>query len=223
MKKRIFIRSFFALVIIGIILLVAFSAPIIKSGYDMYKNAINNKSLETAIEEVRNKENYIKIKDISKKFTQEVLKSEDKRFYYHYGFDLLATARAMYNNLKAKSFAQGGSTITQQLAKNIYFSFEKKYERKVAELLVSIDLENMLTKEEILELYCNIAYFGEGCYGVKEAANHYYGVEPNALSNEQISALVFTLKSPNNYNPNVYNIGTVEFKLNCSIFKFDYI
>jgi membrane peptidoglycan carboxypeptidase len=104
----------------------------------------------------------------------------------------------------AGRFEQGGSTITQQLAKNMYFSFEKKYERKVAELFVAFQLEKELTKDEILELYCNIAYYGEGCYGLKQAAEHYYGVDPLELSEVQIVALVWTLKSPNNYNPNAY-------------------
>ncbi|MDU5082438.1 glycosyl transferase [Tissierella sp. P1] len=203
MKKKIitFITCIF---LIGIFVLGIFTAPTIITGYKMYQSVINDISLENAINQVRDDENYIKLDKISDEYLQLVLKSEDKRFYRHFGIDFLAIGRAMYNNIKAHSLVQGGSTITQQLAKNLYFSFEKKYERKIAETFVAIDLEKMLTKDEILELYCNIVYFGEGCYGIKEAANYYYGVEPSDLSTEQAYALVYTLKSPNNYNPNVY-------------------
>ncbi len=161
-------------------------------------------SISDKVEEIRQDENYITFDEIPEEYINQVLKSEDKRFYYHLGFDPISTTRAMANNIMAGRFEQGGSTITQQLAKNMYFSFEKKYERKVAELFVAFQLEKELTKDEILELYCNIAYYGEGCYGLKQAAEHYYGVDPLELSEVQIVALVWTLKSPNNYNPNAY-------------------
>ena len=99
---------------------------------------------------------------------------------------------------------EGGSTITQQLAKNLYFTFDKKLERKVAELFVAFQLEHMLTKDEILELYCNVVYFGEGCYGLQEASEHYYNISSDELSVEQASALAFTIKRPN-YNNQTTN------------------
>lgn len=179
-------------------------SPIISTGYGMYKTATNEMSITDKIEEIRQEEDYIIFDEIPEEYIKQVLKSEDKRFYYHFGLDPISTARAMAYNIVDGSFLQGGSTITQQLAKNMYFSFEKKYERKIAELFVAYDLEKELTKNEILELYCNIAYFGEGCYGLKQAAEHYYGVNPLELSQDQIKALVWTIKSPNNYNPNAY-------------------
>lgn len=203
MKKKV-LHSITLLLAIVIIAVGIYSAPIIETGYSMYKNAIAEKSLEEAINKVRSDDSYIELEDVSDRFVSEVLKSEDKRFYYHPGIDIIATIRAVYNNIREQSFAQGGSTITQQVAKNLYFSFDKKMERKVAEVFVVADLERMMTKDGILELYLNIAYFGEGCYGLKEAAEHYYNASPKSLSPEQVSALVFTLKSPNNYNPNVY-------------------
>lgn len=203
MKKKI-VLSLKTMLLICTIAAGIFMAPIISTGYSMYQDAVKETTLEEAVNKVRASENYIELEDVSDMFVSEVLKSEDKRFYDHPGIDFLATGRAMYNNLKEGSFVQGGSTITQQLAKNLYFSFDKKLERKVAEVFVAADLEKILTKDEILELYLNIAYFGEGCYGLQEASNHYYGVTPKSLSTEQVSSLVFTLKSPNNYNPNVY-------------------
>ncbi|WP_353097589.1 biosynthetic peptidoglycan transglycosylase [Tissierella praeacuta] len=203
MKNKI-IKFIICVLLTGIFGLAVFTAPTIITGYKMYKSAINDVSLEDAINEVRENENYITLDKISDKYLQLVVKSEDKRFYHHLGVDFISIGRAMYNNVKAHSLVQGGSTITQQLAKNLYFSFDKKYERKIAETFVAINIENMLSKDEILELYCNIVYFGEGCYGIKEAANYYYNVDPMKLSHEQASALVYTLKSPNYYNPNVY-------------------
>jgi len=203
-KRKVISRTLLLVVMIAVVGIGIKSTPIAIEGYKMYKDAVKETSLNTAIAAARNDEAYVTIDQISDSFLEEVIESEDKRFYSHKGIDLVATARAMLHNVEAGSFLEGGSTITQQLAKNLYFSFEKQYERKVAELFVAMDIERMLSKDEILELYCNIAYFGEGCYGVKEAADHYYGVEAADLSNEQADALVWTLKSPNNYNPNVY-------------------
>lgn len=177
-------------------------APIVSRGYDMYKSAIQEKSIQETIDEIRSKENYIALDKIPKAYLDAVIRSEDKRFYYHVGIDLLATGRAMFNNIVEGAFVQGGSTITQQLAKNMYFSFEKKYERKVAELFVAFKLESMLSKDEILELYCNITYLGEGCYGINEASNYYYKVAPEDLTASQITTLVAALKNPSKLNPN---------------------
>ncbi|MGB5823498.1 MAG: biosynthetic peptidoglycan transglycosylase [Proteocatella sp.] len=178
--------------------------PIVQDGYEMYEEKTSEINIDTMIKEVEYQENYLKLEDISDEFIEQLLKSEDKRFRYHCGVDPIAISRAMYNNIKLGYFAQGGSTITQQLAKNIYFSFEKKMERKIAELIAVFDIERKLTKNEILELYINIIYFGENCYGLKDAAEHYYGVKPQNLSTDQCEKLVFTIKSPNNYNPNIY-------------------
>lgn len=204
MKRKIISRILIVVVILVIVGIGIKITPIVAKGYKMYTVAIEEVTLKEAIAAVKSNKDYLTIEQISGSFLEEVIGSEDRRFYSHGGIDLYATARAMFHNIQAGHFVEGGSTITQQLAKNLYFSFEKKYERKVAELLVAIDIEKMLSKEEILELYCNIAYFGEGCYGLKEAANYYYGVEAADLSNEQADALVWTLKSPNRYNPNVY-------------------
>lgn len=218
MKKIISLNIILIVMIIFTVGVIKFS-PVVIAGYNMYKEATNHVSISAKADEIKNKENYIKLDEISDLYKDKLLKSEDKRFYYHFGMDPIATMRAAANNLLEGRYAQGGSTITQQLAKNMYFSFEKKFERKVAELFVAFQLENDFTKDEILELYCNITYFGEGCYGLKEAAMHYYGSTPAKLTDSQIDALVWTLKSPNNYNPNKYkNIAKVEnFKMQLAV------
>lgn len=204
MKKRKRVLKSIVLIILTVIILCgALAAPTLIDGYKMYKTAVTQKPIDAAIDEIRSGEDYVKLDNISKDFLQQVVASEDRRFYNHCGIDIISITRAAYCNAKAGSLVEGGSTITQQLAKNMYFSFKKSYIRKVAEMFAAFDLERALTKDEILELYCNVAYFGQGCYGIKEASLYYYDVAPENLSDAQTAALVFTLRSPENNNPNV--------------------
>lgn len=189
--------------LLAIVVALVITVPIIKTGYDMYKDATTHTNLQVRIERLKSDDNYVALEAISPDFLTQVIESEDRRFYTHNGINLISTTRALIKNVMAGSTVEGGSSITQQLAKNMYFSFEKRYERKVAELFVAFDLEKIATKDEILEMYCNIAYFGEGCYGLREATLHYYNLEPLQISSEQAASLVKTLKSPNYYNPNM--------------------
>lgn len=202
MKKiKWFIKtSIIFILLIGILIGIKI-APIIVDGYHLYKGALEEKSVKEAILEIQEDKHYISMKEIPKEYIEEVIQTEDKRFYYHYGIDAIAVFRAMYHNVKEKSFVQGGSTITQQLAKNMFFSFDKNLERKVAEAFMAVQLEHQLTKNEILELYCNITYLGEGCYGIQEAAKHYYDTTPKELTKSQITTLVFSFRNPAKYNP----------------------
>ena len=111
----------------------------------------------------------------------------------------------MLTNLATWSYKEGGSTITQQLAKNLCLSFEKSLDRKFAEVFIAWQLERDDSKDEILEMYLNITYLGEGNYGIKAASNYYYNVEPSQLTKEQAEVLVRTLKSPSVYNPSIIN------------------
>ncbi|WP_167957409.1 biosynthetic peptidoglycan transglycosylase [Anaerosporobacter faecicola] len=208
-KRRIIGFGILSFLCICFLASIIYVTPVVRDGYHMYQKAMEEESIEDKVQEIRQKATFIPLDQIPEEYLTALVKSEDQRYYSHHGFDYIATARAMVNNIKARAFKEGGSTITQQLAKNMYFSFEKKLERKVAELFVAKDLERKLSKEEILELYCNVIYFGEDCYGIKEAANHYYGIEPAELSEDQIKALVYTIKSPNNYNPNAGQIYTI--------------
>ena len=104
-----------------------------------------------------------------------VLATEDRRFYHHYGIDPVGLLRALYVNLTSGGLVQGGSTITQQLAKNVFLTPERSLHRKGQELLLSFWLEHNFTKNEILELYLNRVYFGSGTYGVDAAARRYFG------------------------------------------------
>ena len=171
-------------------------------GYVMYQDTMEEKSLTVRVEELRSKDNYVKLEQISSIYQELVIESEDKRFYQHGPVDYIGLARAMVTNVVTMSFKEGGSTITQQLAKNLCLSFEKSLDRKIAEVFIAQKLEDDYTKDEILEMYLNCIYFGENCYGIKEAANHYYGAVPDNMSKAQADSLVITIKCPNLYNPN---------------------
>ena len=200
MKKRVrFLTRLIGILIIVTLILVT---PIVLSGYQMYKDAVKGVPLTEKVASLKADPTYASIDEIAPTFLVQVVASEDRKFYEHFGINLSSTARAFIKNFLAGAKVEGGSSITQQLAKNMYFSFEKQYERKVAELFVAFELEQEYEKADILEMYVNIAYFGEGAYGIREASNHYYGIEPLALTDEQSAALVYTLKSPNYYNPN---------------------
>ncbi len=177
------------------------AAMLVEAGRDMYRQAMAADPPKEAIERVRAREDFLPLSETPPAFRQMLLSSEDHRFYTHGGVDPLAILRAAAENLRQGRLAQGGSTITQQLAKNLWFSFEKRFTRKIAEVFAAWRLESLLTKDEILELYINVVWFGEGCTGLRAAAEHYYSCEPAALTPAQCQALVNTLKSPATRNP----------------------
>ncbi len=131
-----------------------------------------------------------------------VLATEDRRFYSHYGIDPVGLLRALYVNLTSGNLVQGGSTITQQLAKNVFLTPERSLHRKGQELLLSFWLEHNFTKNEILELYLNRVYFGSGTYGVDAAARRYFGHPAKDVTLLQAAMLAGMLKAPSRYNPN---------------------
>ena len=136
-------------------------------GYSMYRSALDKKPLIDAVGEIRAKDCFTQIAELPQTYLNAILAVEDHRFYDHPGVDPIATARAAWNDLISLSLAEGGSTITQQLAKNMYFTQEKSFIRKVAELFMAFEIERNYEKDEILELYVNGIYFGSGYYSVR--------------------------------------------------------
>ncbi len=130
-----------------------------------------------------------------------VIAVEDRRFYDHFGLDLRALARAMVVNVQAGEVEQGGSTITQQVAKNLFLTPDRTLTRKIREALLAIKLEQKFTKDEILTLYLNRVYFGAGAYGVEAAAERYFGRPAKDLTVYQAAMLAGLLKAPSRYNP----------------------
>lgn len=200
MKKIIF-RLFVIIILIALI----FCGFYAYQGYKVYQDVIEEKNIEQRVAELQNKEDYVKLDEIADVYVELVVESEDHRFYQHHGVDYIGLTRAMLTNLATWSYKEGGSTITQQLAKNLCLSFEKSLDRKFAEVFIAWQLERDYSKDEILEMYLNITYLGEGNYGIKAASNYYYNVEPSKLTKEQAEVLVRTLKSPSVYNPSIIN------------------
>lgn len=160
--KRILL--FLAIIITVVLLYLIFN------GYILYKDAIDEKSLEDRIAELKEDEHFITYSDVPEYYLDAVVCIEDHRFFSHFGVDIFSTLRALKNNIIAKEFKEGGSSITQQVAKNLCFTQEKTIYRKIAELFVVHDLEKNYSKEEILELYINNIYFGAGYYNIYDAS-----------------------------------------------------
>ena len=132
---------------------------------------------------------------------QAVLATEDRRFFEHWGIDFFGLTRAMSENVRANSVVQGGSTITQQLAKNIFLTNERTVERKVKEALLSVWLEANLPKKEILQLYLDRAYMGGGTVGLSAAARFYFGKQIKDLTLAEAAMLAGLFKAPTKYAP----------------------
>ncbi|MBC8285568.1 MAG: PBP1A family penicillin-binding protein, partial [Nitrospinae bacterium] len=142
--------------------------------------------------------------DISPEFLKAIIAVEDSRFYDHSGIDHRGLIRALVTNFRTKRIVQGGSTITQQLSKNLFFSFERNWIRKIKELMVAFQLEVTFGKEQILEAYSNQIYFGSGAYGIEEAAQTYFKKRARDLTLLQSAMLAGLPNSPNNANPFVH-------------------
>lgn len=138
--------------------------------------------------------------EIPKSMSDALIAVEDKRFYYHFGIDPYALSRAIYHNLRNKS-RQGGSTLTQQLAKNVFLTHERTIKRKVQEAFLSLWLEWKFSKEQILTIYLNRVYYGTNAWGVDGAAQTYFGHSAKQLSLWESAMLAGIMRSPNNYNP----------------------
>ena len=143
----------------------------------------------------------VKINQIPKDLQNAFVAVEDARFYDHMGIDPRGILRAAWANLTDRAVAEGGSTITQQLAKNAYLTQERTMKRKIQEMFLALQLERQYTKQEILELYLNQIYFGQGAYGVQAAAQTYFGKNVEDLTLNECAVLAGIPKSPNYYSP----------------------
>ena len=195
MKKILKVLIFLLLIGMSIALLF------IGNGYNMYKDAINNVPLEEKVAQIQDKENYTKFSELPQMYVNAVISVEDKRFYQHNGIDIIAIGRAAINDIKAMDYVEGGSTITQQLAKNMYFTQEKKMERKIAEVFMAWQIEHQYTKEEIFELYVNNIFFGDGYYTVKEACRGYFHKELDEMTDYECILLAGIPNAPSVYAP----------------------
>ena len=169
----------------------------------MYTSALEQLPVRRAAGEVRAKEGFTPLSELPDTYLDAVIAAEDHRFYEHGGVDYIAIGRAVYNDIRTMSFAEGGSTITQQLAKNLYFTQEKELTRKVAEVFMAWNLEHSFSKEEILELYVNSIYYGSGCYSIGDASRTYFHKEPSDMTDYECTMLAGVPNAPSVYDPSV--------------------
>lgn len=145
--------------------------------------------------------NFAKIDELSADTKNAFISIEDKSFYSHHGVNYKRIAKAMLNNIKSRSLKEGASTITQQLVKNTQLTSEKTFERKIKEVALAQKIEAKYSKDEILQNYLNIIYFGNNCYGIENAANYYFSKHAKELNLEESAMLAGLIKSPAKYSP----------------------
>ena len=141
--------------------------------------------------------------DVSPNVVKAVLSAEDQRFYSHQGVDFVRVVGAVIGNIRAGRKAQGGSTVTQQLARTSFLSTDKTYRRKLKEIVLAAQIENSFTKDEILAMYLNKVYFGDGLYGIEAAARGFFGKPAKALSIAESAMLIGLVKSPSTWAPTI--------------------
>ena len=196
-------KKFKKVLLVLILIILSIFAIYIGQGYKMYKNALDDKPLEEMVQEIRSQKSYTKISNIPDIYKDAVIAVEDHRFYDHKGIDIIAIGRALLNDIRARELVEGGSTITQQLAKNMYFTQDKTLTRKIAEVFMAKKIESNYNKKEILELYVNYIYYGSGYYDIKSASLGYFDKEPQDLTEGESIMLAGIPNAPSVYNPKV--------------------
>lgn len=147
------------------------------------------------------RQQWVPLSRISPYLIKAVIIAEDDKFWSHEGFDFEAIQKAMEKDLKARKFKVGGSTISQQLIKNLYLSPAKNPLRKLKEAILTWRIERSLSKKRIIELYLNVVEWGEGIFGIEAAARYYYGKPASALGPEEAARLAVALPNPIKFNP----------------------
>lgn len=163
-------------------------------------------------EKIKIRHVWVPISHISPYLIKAVIIAEDDKFWSHEGFDFEAIQKAVEKDIKKRKFKFGGSTISQQLAKNLYLTPSRNPARKIKEAIITWRIERKLSKRRILELYLNVAEWGEGIFGIEAAARHYYGVSASSLGPEEAARLASVLPNPRKYNP----IGSSKYVTNRS-------
>lgn len=208
--------------IIGLLAIVHFSIPTLPNFEDL-TDPRENSSIQVLSkdgDEIALRGTYfagrVKLNQVSPHLKEAIISIEDRNFYSHYGFDPFGIGRAVITNFFSGKIKQGASTLTQQLAKDLFLSSKKSYNRKIKELFYAIKIEQSYSKEQIFELYMNRVYLGAGLYGVKAAANRYFAKEPKDLTISESALLAGLLKAPSKYSP-IYNLDGARRRANIVI------
>ncbi len=212
-KTSTFLKIFFGLIIFIIVMAVGVGIGFVTANMnvkaDLSKDILppasshiyDSAGNEIAIIHATENRVPVKIEQIPMNLQNAFVAIEDNRFYEHKGVDPRGLVRAAYTNIVRQEIAEGGSTITQQLAKNAYLTQDRTYKRKIQEIFLALQLEKQYTKQEILELYLNQIYFGQGAYGVQAASKTYFGKNVEDLTLGECAMLAGIPKSPNYYSP----------------------
>ena len=207
LKNRLRLLKLFALLVITFLIYLAYcyaTLPDMETAISrtrqpsttiIAENGNEIKSFGTVYSEV------IRSEELPQYVVDAITSTEDRRFYEHPGFDVISFTRAMIANLFAGRYAQGGSTITQQVAKNLFLTSKKNIKRKTQELLLAFWLENKFSKEQILTLYLNRVYLGTGTYGIEAASQKYFQKSSRDLNLLEAAVIAGMLKAPSRYNP----------------------
>ena len=172
-------------------------------GYSVYSDALKEKPLISRMDEIENDEHFVPFSELPKNYINAVVAVEDHRFYDHGPIDFIAIGRAIWVNVTNFELREGGSTITQQLAKNVILSQDETATRKLGEIVAAFDIEKNYSKDDILALYVNSCYFGEGYYGIYDASMGYYNKEPKDLTLDEATMLAGVPNAPSVYAPTV--------------------
>lgn len=195
-------------------------------GYNYYNKAVSKVALDEKVKQVQSQDDFVKYDDLPKDLIDATVAVEDHRFWEHGSVDFVSIGRAIFSNIKAGEAKEGGSTITQQVSKNLYFMNDKyNRDRKIAELIMSSKLEKNYSKQQIFELYVNTIYYGNGYYGIKAAAKGYFNKEPKDLTIDECTLLAGVPNAPSKYAPTV-NIELCkdrQAKVIRSMVKYNYI
>jgi penicillin-binding protein 2A len=206
---KIIAISFIVLFILSGVVLAGFMGIILAKNYEFDESKLEMREATVIYDQneqevaklyLENRE-YIPINEIPELLQEAFIAVEDQRFLEHQGIDFRGIARALYRDILARSMVEGGSTITQQLAKNVFLTNEKKWLRKTEEALIAVNLEQKYTKDKILEMYLNYIYFGHGAYGIKAAAQVYFDKEVDQLTLGEMAMLAALPKAPAHYSP----------------------
>lgn len=157
--------------------------------------------LKDVVNQTLQEKHLTETKELPENLIQAIVSVEDARFFLHHGFDVNGILRAFWSNVRQGKIVQGGSTITQQLVKNLFLTQDQTYARKIEEFLLALDFEMRYSKKEILTLYLNSIYFGSGYYGISEAAKGYFNKDPMHLSLAESSMIAGLPNAPSVYSP----------------------
>jgi len=198
--KKIFLLSFVAIFIIcsSLLVFIYFQIP----STSEIKGCI--KTTMYAVDLCPGSKSYVQLKSISPLVQKAIILTEDSSFFQHDGFDWDAIEKNAKEALEKKKFKRGGSTISQQLAKNMFLSKDKTLWRKFIEMLITQKIESVLTKKEILERYLNVIEFGKNIYGIKEASQYYFQKHPSNLNVVESAFLAMLLPNPKKYSVSFY-------------------